>query len=78
MIDLDRSQLFSKSCIVVNKHYGRHEMYTPEEETWTLENLDWKQLVLMISKILDTGSEFQDDSGFIQKLIKKGTYMYVY
>ena len=73
LIDLDRSQNAELPTKSVYELYGNDDMYTPEEPTWTLANLDWKQLGLMIRKIF-AGSEFHDDSGFIQKLTKEGMY----
>ena len=69
LIDLDRSRRASLCDSRVYELYGRHEMYRRESTKWTLSNLDWKQVGLMIEDIFSSPQHHD----FIRKLIKEGT-----
>lgn len=68
LIDIDRSLEKTKDASHLHLHYSRAEMYKCGDTAWwTCENLDWKQLGLLIRNILD-----QDDDHFVEKLINLG------
>ena len=52
LIDLDRSRPKTELASSLYFHYNA-EMYRCPNSTWTYENLDWKQLGLLIQFILD-------------------------
>lgn len=78
LIDLDRSVDTDQDDMNVQRRmakelyvrYCRAEMYRTETNFWTCENLDWKQLGLLIVCIDDSTQE----DAFVQKLIKEGQY----
>lgn len=69
-IDIDRSQLKSKRASFLYIKYSRTAMYKCGDSSWTCENLDWKQLGLLISLILDENEESRHD--FVKVLINEG------
>ena len=56
LIDLDRSCLMSQ----VGLPYANSTMYTRVNSNWTAENVDWRQLAIMIFYILSPGEAVQD------------------
>lgn len=48
LIDLDRSRPKISSANQYSLTYGKSTMYTPAAPEWTAENLDWRQLAIML------------------------------
>lgn len=66
LIDIDRSRTKTKSSFHLFLRYSRAEMYRCESHTWTCENLDWKQLGLLIRELTS------ENHYFLQRLITQG------
>lgn len=70
LIDIDRSENKTKEVSGLFVRYSRAEMYRCPMSTWTCENLDWKQLGLLIEDVTKSIERHE----FIRKLIDCGKY----
>ena len=69
LVDLDRSRRSSENVRYVRRLYGTHEMYNGLN-TWTVSELDWKQVGLMIDEKICP--HIRHD--FVTKLIGEGLF----
>ena len=69
LVDLDRSRRSSENVRYVRRLYGTHEMYNGLN-TWTVSELDWKQVGLMIDEKLCLNISHD----FVSKLIGEGLF----
>ena len=82
LIDLDRSETADRafSTSLVASLYTNSIMYQVREgEDWTLSQLDWRQLGIMVFAFLndlptDHSREPQPNSGFLKDLVESGVY----
>ena len=81
LIDLDRSCAKISEANYVSCSYGNLTMYSSANASWTTENLDWRQLAIMIQYIILKSPDpidyhqikiTSEEDGFLYTLFNEG------
>ena len=67
IIDLERYERTATSAREIKSKYELSEMYSFSDQTWTAENLDWKQVGIILKQVFEGGIESYRMISLLQK-----------